>query len=82
MTDQVFIRTKKQPTTWSHASVPPSGALFELGSVVRTGAVGKPEGADLASSISREQSESKFSSLCSPLEEEPMRSRERGGENT
>jgi hypothetical protein len=38
-TNQVFIRTKKQPATWNHASTPPSGAFSKLVSVKGAGSV-------------------------------------------
>lgn len=77
MTDQVFIRTKKQPATWNHASAPPSGAFSELGLVFVEGAGGVDRGAILVSeSMSREQSGSNILPLWSSREGEPMRTRE------
>ena len=81
LTHQVFIRTKKQPTTWNHASTPPSGAFSKLVSVEGAGCVDR--GTDLVlDSMSRDmwrgQSGSNIFPLCSSREGEPMRTRERG----
>jgi hypothetical protein len=78
LTDQVFIRTKKQPATWNHASTPPSGAFVKLVSV--EGASWVDRGTDLVSDsmsreIWREQSGSNIFPLGSSREGESMRTR-------
>ena len=60
-TYQVFMRTKKPPATWIHASAPPSGGSSALGLIDE----GLVRGWDVSP---KEQSESKAFSPCSTRE--------------
>lgn len=71
-TYQVFMRTKKPPATWSHASAPPSGGSSALGFIDE----GLVRGWD-ADFSSKEQSESRTFALCSTGEWELIRTQGR-----